>query len=357
MLNQNHGKITTAKLRQNHGKTTAKLRRVLMAETDESKLAKMDLPGQIVEAMAQIDPDELLNSPRYKGTIPAHHSLRLGYFPALKEICGTWPITSAERAEKQSKEKEALWRYEQGESARFLRDRGMKHLAKPKSAHAWKELYLELKKRECVVDEYYRKRYENEIAHLRKQNDALRQYIGRYNPERKYPEPIDLERALKKYFKSCDKKGKKDGHKYAYTIPDMLLFLRITKSQWKSLLENGPHDYQVLAEMAMLKIEGQRNRQLLTGKGQMSGHIADLNHHFDWDDKKDRGSDYDRQPQVTNNIMLMGAPPQPKSIEEWTRWYQQSMNGELSPEALPEGEENIIDVASPKATPAFDPVP
>jgi hypothetical protein len=33
------------------------------------------------------------------------------------------------------------------------------------------------------------------------------------------------------------------------------------------------------------------------------------------------------------------------------------MNGELSPEALPEGEENIIDVASPKATPAFDPVP
>ena len=304
-------------------------------ESISEKIQSFDFKfdDKIVQAIidAQLDPDELLSTSRYAGSVAQHHALKLGYFPKISDIVGCNSLPTQERIDKVATEKKAIWRYEAGESKRILNDRGMLNASRPKSKAAFKYLYEEMKRRECVVDEFYRLRYKNEIDTLRKQNDALRQYIGRFSSSRKYPEPRDLEDAVSDYFSQCDKKKPPQ----AYTIPDMLLFLRLTKTQWRGFLKNGPHDYQICTEMAMLMIEGQRNRQLLTGKGQMSGHIADLNHNFDWNDHEKNKKEADR-PQTITNILIQGAPPEPRSIEEWTSWYQSSVAGK-KPQVLPQG--------------------
>jgi len=278
------------------------------------------LPEEIQQGMSQADVNRMLKNKPSPQALIMKKKAKLHYMPRLEDILGENPIEReyAEREARKAHERKMI------EQARRCPMKADKSRLPHKRGNAWRELYLELKVREYVVDEYYRQRYENEIVALHKQLESMKTYIGRYDPSRRYPMPKDFEKAVIDYFDQCDMSDPKE----AYTIPDLLLFLGMNKTQWKNILTQGPQGYTVVAEMAMLKIEGQRNRQLLTGKGQMSGHIADLNHHFEWGSKKDE----EAANSVTNNLVIVGAPPEPKSIEEWSAWYTKTIGAKRSDE-------------------------
>ena len=300
----------------------------------------LPLPEEVAQTMQGVDPDALLEEERKKTphvtAICDTHYLKLNYFPTLEEILGTPSPAVMERVEKAAD----LTIAKQVEEE----DHGSIKAQRNATIRKWKNAYLELKRREVVVAEFYRRRYENEMKQMREELNALKLYLGKFDPSRRYPSANDLERAVSQYFDACDQEEQ------AYTVPDLLLFLRINKQHWRGYLEKGPETYSVVAEMAMLKIEGQRNRQLLTGKGQMSGHIADLGHHFEWNKKRDE----DIPKSVTNNMVIMGAPPQPESIEQWAEWYQKTIGGKRSDElqSLPDGNASGVPIdVTPLSTP------
>lgn len=290
-----------------------------MPVLSEIEVSQDSLPKEVVAAMTKEDVDAVLAMSGNHQSVTLRHRHKLDYFPTMAEIldCPD-PVeveSTAGRADKVHKKKmleQASRNPMRAEKIRLLK----------KSAPAWREMFLELKARELVVDEHYKRRYENEIRALQEQLKAMRKYIGSYDSRRRYPTPQEFEQAVVEYFDECDM------NEQAYTVPGLLLCLHMNKRQWRDILNQGPMAYTIVAEMALLKIEGQRNRQMLASKAQVSGYIADLNHHFEWG-RKGRLNEPTR---MTNNLVTMGVSSEPKSIEEWTDWYKQSIGRNQSDE-------------------------
>ena len=141
------------------------------------------------------------------------------------------------------------------------------------------------------------------------------------NFRRKYLDPKYLWEKCKEYFDECDQAGR------VYTVPELALHLGFVSRQAIFLYEKRGDNCSKVIRAAKLKIEGQRNRQVVEGQGYMAGRIFDLKVNFGYNDQpdavsKDGGDQPSTQINVQNNYTL---PPQPQSLEEWTNWYRSQM--------------------------------
>lgn len=161
----------------------------------------------------------------------------------------------------------------------------------------------------------------------------------------KYSDPEQLWEKCQEYFLECDGLGR------SYTIPDLAFHLGFVSRQAIFHMERRNDDCGRVIQAAKLKIEGQRNRQVVEGQGQMAGRIFDLKCNFGYRDTLDDLRDTTRQINIqqTNN-MFAGLPPQPQTLEEWSAWAYSELRRK-SEEAPPvnnqalEGERSkVIDV-------------
>lgn len=132
-----------------------------------------------------------------------------------------------------------------------------------------------------------------------------------------------LQSKVEAYFSQCDEDN------VTYTLPDLAYALGFSAKKGLDLILKQAHIFPASAavlQKALLRIEGQRNRQLVDGQGQMTGRVLDLKVHHGWDDgsqAKEQGS-VNIQQNVYNNT-LNAMPPEPKDMNEWVQWYQQQM--------------------------------
>lgn len=163
---------------------------------------------------------------------------------------------------------------------------------------------------------------------------ALLEYNIATMEERYFLKPIDMSASIENYFKDCDKR------KVPYTLAGMIHWLGFCKksSIKPYLLQEG---FYIVLSRAMLRIEQQRNEQLIQDKGPKTGHIFDLKNNFGWidemrtqakveaGDKKEKENEGGRS---IKDVQLEALPPKPKSMSEWEEWYKVTMK---KPEEAP----------------------
>ena len=153
---------------------------------------------------------------------------------------------------------------------------------------------------------------------------------------------------VKEYFTACDAKLR------SYTVPGLAYAIGFINR--KQLLSFVSENYDTLpgyiVARALMRIEEQRNVEILSGGGMMTGHKIDLATNFDWSDTKNNQSKKDDdkpQQNITQNIINYNSlPPQSMTVEEWQQRFlaeQKERQGQLpAPTPTP---------ATP-ATPAID---
>jgi hypothetical protein len=95
---------------------------------------------------------------------------------------------------------------------------------------------------------------------------------------------LDLDAMCQLYFDDADAKG------FPYTVPDLALFLGFSGRQALYDYEHvnkNKHDYAYTIKRAKSRIEAQRVRSLIEGKGHPAGRIFDLKNNFGYKDKQD----------------------------------------------------------------------
>ncbi len=166
--------------------------------------------------------------------------------------------------------------------------------------------------------------------------------------------PIEMAMQVEAYFEECDE------YKKPYTIPGLAHFLGFSSKMvlFRYQVKEG---FFIVLNRAFLRIETQRNEQLITDKGPKSGHILDLKNNFGWVDetrtrtkREDIGAEDPGSKKVTvnqqNNVSIENAqlnalPAAPQSIEEWQKWYNSFM------QAQKEKELAVIEAAAAKGEP------
>lgn len=139
--------------------------------------------------------------------------------------------------------------------------------------------------------------------------------------KRKYLDPQFLWSKCKEYFDDCDNKEQ------SYTIPGLAFYLGFTSRQAIfHYLKRGDNCAKVI-RAAKLKIEAQRNLQVIDSQGAVAGRIFDLKCNFGYSDQGGEGES-PQQPQVAVQQNFYGLPPQPQTLEEWTQQYQKLMHGQ-----------------------------
>lgn len=148
--------------------------------------------------------------------------------------------------------------------------------------------------------------------------------------KRKFLDPKYLWSKCKEYFDKCD------GQQLAYTIPGLAYHLGfISRQAIFYYMKRGDNCGKVI-KAAKLKIEEQRNRQVVEGQGYMAGRIFDLKCNFGYNDQNPSGDGESQntggsQPQINVQQNFHGLPPQPTTLEEWTNWYQSQMKQNTGP--------------------------
>lgn len=123
------------------------------------------------------------------------------------------------------------------------------------------------------------------------------------------------------YFEACDKR------KRSYTVPGLAYAIGFINR--KQLMTFVAEKYDTLSgyiiARALMRIEEQRNVEILSGNGMMTGHKLDLATNFDWMDTKNKSSKDDEKPtQITQNIINYNSlPPASMSVEEWQQRFLQ----------------------------------
>lgn len=163
-------------------------------------------------------------------------------------------------------------------------------------------------------------------------------------PKRKFLDPQYLWDKCKEYFDRCDSQG------YSYTIPDLAFYLGfISRQALFHYLKRGDNCSKVI-RAARLKIEAQRNRQVVDGQGHVAGRIFDLKCNFGYNEMgQDEGGNFEgAQPQMNVQQNFYGLPPQPATLEEWTQQYQKLMQGQQKSQLATQTEQSddasVIDV-------------
>jgi len=166
------------------------------------------------------------------------------------------------------------------------------------------------------------------------------------NYRRRYLDPQHLWEKCQEYFRQCDEEGR------VYTVPELALHLGFVSRQAIFLYEKRGDNCSKVIRAAKLKIEGQRNRQVVEGQGYMAGRIFDLKVNFGYDDQKNAASSDQPGTQINVQNNYNSLPPQPQTLEEWTKWYQSAMRSTDSQQKIeppPSDEDgdgsNVIDVS------------
>ncbi len=146
----------------------------------------------------------------------------------------------------------------------------------------------------------------------------------------------EMQEAIDRYFQEADEK------KWPYTIPDLAYALGFNSRQSLLNYQNKPIFMDTI-KRAKLRIEGQRARQLVQGQGIVAGQIFDLKNNFGWRDQQEPAEAQKEKVLVQNNIGLVGMPPQPRDIAEWSKWYQEIMGDGTKPQQL-ENKDDYFDL-------------
>ena len=171
----------------------------------------------------------------------------------------------------------------------------------------------------------------------------------RADSRRKFLDPQYLWDKCKEYFDKCD------DQQLAYTIPGLAFHLGfISRQAIFHYVKRGDNCGKVI-KAAKLKIEEQRNRQVVEGQGYMAGRIFDLKCNFGYNDQNPsgdgdgEGSGNNQQPQINVQNNYHGLPPQPATLEEWTASYHSLMKQKEQAQVEPPSDEsedgNVINVS------------
>ncbi len=153
----------------------------------------------------------------------------------------------------------------------------------------------------------------------------LAQKVGR---PPKYRTPEELEAVFEEYFARQDEQSR------PYTIAGLILFSGFSSRQ--SFYDYaGKEEYVDCIKRARLRIEEHLNEKLLAGQGMVAGPIFALKNTFpdDWKDKHEAEITGSGGGPVQLAAGLVGMPPAPRDMAEWSRWYQE-MQAQEEPEAL-----------------------
>jgi len=159
-------------------------------------------------------------------------------------------------------------------------------------------------------------------------------------PKRKFTDPHYLWQRCKDYFDQCYQEG------VVYTVPELAYHLGFISRQAIFHYEKRKDNCGKVIRAAKLKIEGQRNRQVVEGQGYMAGRIFDLKCNFGYSDQPGGADKTGDQPNPQLNVQqnFYGMPPQPASLEEWTKNYQKMMKSPDTQEKIePPSEEEDDD--------------
>jgi hypothetical protein len=152
---------------------------------------------------------------------------------------------------------------------------------------------------------------------------------GQFFPKIKSPEEFE-ERATE-YFKVCD------AERRFYTVPGLCHHLGFASKQSFQDYRKRNAEFAHVIARAKLKIEAQRNEQLVTGGGQQSGRIFDLKCNFDWIETPTR---VEVNTPGGQPLQLQVMPPAPKDMIEWQQMYRQLV-------VMKGGPGEVIDVTPP----------
>ena len=95
----------------------------------------------------------------------------------------------------------------------------------------------------------------------------------------KFEKPGDMEPLIEEYFNKCDLAEE------PYTVPGLAYALGFAdKSSLVDYSKNSEFSFTI--KRAKARIESQRNRRLVDGKGNTAGMIFDLKNNFGWSDSR-----------------------------------------------------------------------
>jgi len=121
------------------------------------------------------------------------------------------------------------------------------------------------------------------------------------------------------YFDDCDKRHR------SYTVPGLAYAIGFMhrKHLLKFVADNEESISAYIIARALMKIEDQRNIEIISGGGMMAGHKLDLATNFDWNDAKAKPSKDDASVNITHNTINMNSlpPAGAMTVEEWQRQF------------------------------------
>lgn len=153
----------------------------------------------------------------------------------------------------------------------------------------------------------------------KKKEQALaerKKFRSRFRP--KYKTAKAMEKQIQAYFEACDENNA------SYTVAGLAYHLGFARRDSLYDYESKP-EFAEIINRAKLRIEMQRNEQLVQGQGVVAGQIFDLKCNFGWREPS-------QQLEVNNPDGNLGTkvttvlPAAPLSIEEWQQWYDKMIN-------------------------------
>jgi len=134
----------------------------------------------------------------------------------------------------------------------------------------------------------------------------------------KFKTPEEMQTLIDGYFSACDET------KRPYTVPGLALAMGFSSrsSLFDYATRNAGHEeFAATLKRAKLRIEAQRVEALVSCRGNAAGMIFDLKNNFGWRDQQNvELTGADGGP-VQIAAGLVGMPPAPKDMAEWTEWY------------------------------------
>ena len=145
----------------------------------------------------------------------------------------------------------------------------------------------------------------------------------------------ELANRITGYFDQCDKE------KVSYTVPGLSYAIGfVTRQDFLAYVKENrdtKHDALLMAR-ALLLIEDQRNREIISKGGVMAGHKLDLATNFDWTDARSGKKEDDKPAQQVNVAVNVASLPPEMSLAEWQAAF-------LKPKEVAKlDKEEIIDV-------------
>lgn len=165
-----------------------------------------------------------------------------------------------------------------------------------------------------------------------------------------FDDPFVLKRKCDEYFELCDCNKVTVPHKKTgelideyrqkpYTVIGLARHLGF-KSRNSLLHYEGKPEFADILLDARLRIEEQRNEQLIDKSGIPGGIIFDLKNNHGWRDESSVEVSGPNGGPV--QLGLVSMPPQPKDMAEWQAWYNQMAAAKAAPKVIDVEPESLM---------------